>query len=330
MIISVSRRTDIPAFYTSWFMNRIRAGYCTVPNPFNRKQITHVSLKPDDVDVLVFWTRNPKPILPYLNELSHMGFRYYVQYTLMNNPSEFDPKSPSIESAITTFQELAQSITPEKVIWRYDPIVFSPKTDAHFHEHTYRQIAAELKGSTSRSVISIVDIYRKAKKRVGALARQGMEITPHNNPPNPWFDELMRTFVSIAHEHEMEIVSCAEEVDLQPYGIRPGKCIDDEYIKNVFDIDVTHKKDKSQRQECGCVISRDIGMYDTCVYGCQYCYATSSFERAKKNREQHDPESPSLIGWYEVKAPESDLLKQESKQAESKNEQNQSSQLRLL
>jgi hypothetical protein len=101
----------------------------------------------------------------------------------------------------------------------------------------------------------------------------------------------------------MEIISCAEEIELQPYGIRPGKCIDDEYIKNVFDIEVTHKKDPSQRKNCGCVVSRDIGMYDTCVYGCQYCYATSSFERAKKNLEQHDPASPSLIDWHDVKIP---------------------------
>jgi hypothetical protein len=303
MIISASRRTDIPAFYAVWFMNRIRAGYCTVPNPFNPNQITYVSLKPEDVEVIVFWTRNPKPLFPYLSELDQRGYRYYFQYTLMNNPAELDPKAPPPESALGTFRELVNKITPKNVIWRYDPIVFSPKTDAKFHQHTYQHLAKELRGYTHRSVISIVDMYRKTKRRLNALAKQGIPITTHDGQSGKGFDDLMRTLVRAAHENDMEIVSCAEEIELQPYGIRPGKCIDDEYIKNIFDIDVTHKKDPSQRKACGCVVSRDIGMYDTCVYGCQYCYATSSFDRAKKNREQHNPASTSLIGWHEVKIP---------------------------
>lgn len=325
MIISASRRTDLPALYTSWLMNRIRAGYCTVPNPFNRRQITYVSLKPEDVDALVFWTRNPKPLLPYLPELDQRGYRYYFQYTLMKNPAELDPKALPLPSALATFQELAACMTPEKVIWRYDPIVFSPKTDAYFHQDTYQQIAEALQGSTHRSVISIVDIYRKTQKRLGKLAEQGLEILSDDQQTAPWFEGLMRAFVSIAHENGMEIVSCAEDRDLRPYGIRPGKCIDDEYINTVFDREVTHKKDTSQRQECGCVVSRDIGMYDTCVYGCQYCYATSSFERAQKNREQHDPASPSLIGWYEVKTQASNELSKDLKPSED-----ESSQLILL
>jgi DNA repair photolyase len=262
-----------------------------------------VSLKPEDVEVIVFWTRNPKPLFPYLPELDQRGYRYYVQYTLMNNPVELDPKVPPPESALVTFRELANKVTPKNVIWRYDPIVFSSKTDAKFHQHTYQHLAKELRGYTHRSVISIVDMYRKTKRRLNALAKQGVSITMYNGPSEREFEELMRTLARTAHENDMDIVSCAEEIALQSYGIRPGKCIDDEYIKDIFDIDVTHKKDKSQRKDCGCVVSRDIGMYDTCIYGCQYCYATSSFERAKKNREQHNPASPSLIGWHDVKIP---------------------------
>lgn len=300
MIVSASRRTDIPAFYTDWFMNRIRAGYCAVPNPFNRKQVTCVSLKPEDVDVIVFWTRNPKPLLPHLNELRERGFGYYVQYTLMNNPVEIDPHAPSLEASLATFQELAERTSPDHVIWRYDPIVFSPTTSSLFHENAYRQIAAALHGYTRRSVISIVDMYRKTQSRLKALANQGLEIADAATQPVAGFEKLMRTLVSIADEYEMKIVSCAEEIDLQPYGICPGKCIDDDYIQRVLHYDVTHQKDKSQRPACGCVASRDIGMYDSCLYGCQYCYATSSFTRAKHNHEQHNPDSPSLLGWYEA------------------------------
>ncbi|GAK61217.1 hypothetical protein U27_01116 [Candidatus Vecturithrix granuli] len=295
MIISASRRTDIPAFYAEWFMRRIRAGYCVTPNPFNRKQATSVSLKPEDVDVIVFWTRNPKPLLPFLPELDRRGFRYYVQYTLLNNPPELDPHTPRLESALRTFRELASQIGPQKVIWRYDPIVFSPKTDASFHWHSYREIAEALQDFTFRSVISLVDPYRKTQKRLEELARQGIEIQVYEGQPVSWFVDLMRSLARIAQDNGMEIVSCAEEIDLQPYGIRPGKCIDDEYIARVFGFEVTHQKDKSQRKACGCVESRDIGMYDTCIYGCRYCYATSNFERARSNLQQHDPLFPSLL-----------------------------------
>jgi hypothetical protein len=115
-----------------------------------------------------------------------------------------------------------------------------------------------------------------------------------------WFGELMRSFVAASADNGMEIVSCAEELDLKPYGILPGKCVDDEYIAEVFGLDVAHAKDPGQRKACGCVISKDIGMYDSCLFGCRYCYATSSFERARERYNQHDPNSPSLLGWYEV------------------------------
>lgn len=297
MIISASRRTDIPAFYAEWFMNRVRAGYCTVPNPFNHDQVSHISLEPEDVDVIVFWTRNPRPLMSHLAELDGRGYRYYFQYTVMDNPRLIDPKTPPLETSLETFRELAGQIGPERVIWRYDPIVFSNITDAEFHREKYEVIARTLRGYTHRSVISILDLYRKAEKRWRELTKQGVELLPC---PDGEFADLMRSIAGIAAENGLEIVSCAEKVDLRPYGIRPGKCVDDEYIAGVFGLKVMDRKDPSQREACGCVVSRDIGMYDTCLFGCQYCYATSSFERARVNHEEHDPDSPSLIGWYEA------------------------------
>lgn len=302
MIISASRRTDIPAFYAEWLINRIRAGYCTVPNPFNRNQVGYVSLTPAEVEVIVFWTRNPRPLFPYLAELDQRGYRYYFQYTVMNNPRPIDPKSPPLVASLKTFQELADRIGPERVIWRYDPIVFSNLTSVQFHRETYTEIAQALRGYTFRSVISLVDDYRKAAKRIRDLAQEGVEIVAYEGRPSPRFDQFMYDLVKTAHTNEIEIVSCAEEINLQSYGMQPGRCVDDDYIEKVFGLAVQPKKDPTQRDACGCVISKDIGMYDSCLFGCQYCYATTSFERAKTHYQEHNPESPSLVGWYEAEA----------------------------
>ena len=294
VIISASRRTDIPAFYSEWFTNRIRAAYCLVPNPFNRTQVSRVSLEPSEVDAIVFWTRNPRPLMPHLAELDAKGYRYYFLYTLMANPRQIDPGSPPVEASLETFRELAARIGPERVIWRYDPIFLSSITDPGFHVRTYRLIAEALKGCTRRSVVSIVQRYRKIEKRMAALAGHGIELLP-------WDDEglarLLRSLAEIAHGNGMEIRSCADDHDVQRYGIPPGKCVDDEQISRVFGLELESRKDTCQRKQCGCVASKDIGMYDSCLFGCIYCYATTSFERARVNYRAHDPESPFLLGY---------------------------------
>jgi hypothetical protein len=299
MIISASRRTDIPAFYSEWFINRIRAGYCTVPNPFNPKQVLRVNLSPEKVDVIVFWTRNPRPLFPYLAELDDRGYRYYFHYTLMANPRVIEPKTPPTKTAIKIFQELAGRVGPSRLIWRYDPIVFTPITTPAFHEEKFSEIANTLKGYTYRSVISLVDYYYKAKKRFAEMASLGATLQMPATVESETIERLVRRFVAAAQENGLQIASCAEDIDLTGYGILPGKCMDDRYIRQVFGIDVTHEKDPSQRKSCGCVVSKDIGMYESCLFGCRYCYATGSFERARLNYVSHDPLSPSLIGWHE-------------------------------
>ena len=299
MIISASRRTDIPAFYARWFINRIRAGYCTVPNPFNRQQIARVSLLPEDVDLIVFWTRNPKPLFPYLDELDQGGYLYYFQFTLLGYPQEIEPHNPSRTAAIAAFQELANLVGPERVIWRYDPVVFSQLTGAGYHAENYAQIAAALKNYTHRSVISLMDMYTKSRVRIDQLNQDGLGIIEYDGGPSQRFDDLMRAIVQAAHKNEMQIQSCAENLDLTVYGIRAGKCIDDEYIRTTFGLEVDHRKDPGQRKACGCVVSKDIGMYDSCLFGCPYCYATGNFERAREHHARHDSQSPSLIGWYD-------------------------------
>jgi hypothetical protein len=160
MIISASRRTDIPAFYAEWMVNRVRAGFCTVPNPFNRHQVSCVSLRPEDVDAIVFWTRNPRPLIPRLGELDHCGLRYYFQFTILGYPRELDPKSPSVGAAVEAFKDLSGRLGPRRVIWRYDPLIFTSLTTAGFHRENYGRLAEALRGHTRRSVVSVVDIYR--------------------------------------------------------------------------------------------------------------------------------------------------------------------------
>jgi hypothetical protein len=195
---------------------------------------------------------------------------------------------------LNAWRDLAARIGPERVVWRYDPIVFSTLTDAAYHRRAFARIAAALHGQTRRCVISLADPYRKTARRMRALAEEGAAVD-YSVFSGAAFDQLMTDMVGIADGHGIEIVSCAEEVDLQPYGIRPGRCIDDDLIRRLFGIEVDDRKDPAQRSACGCVVSKDIGMYDSCTFGCAYCYATSDFERARQNHARHDPAWPSLL-----------------------------------
>ena len=263
-----------------------------MPNPFKPTQVARVSLEPEDVDVIVFWTRHCRPMLAHLRELDQRGYRYYFLYTVLNNPRALDSKAPPLRVSLRSFRRLAERIGPDRVVWRYDPILFTTRTDQAFHLKTFEHIAQRLAGYTHRSVISLATIYRKARKRLQALRRNGLEFLDY---PSEALAAFMGRLSRIAAGNGMEIISCAQEMDLRPYGIRPGKCVDDEYIADVFGVRVTGRKDPSQRPFCGCVVSKDIGMYDTCRFGCLYCYATSHSGRAKMNYEKHDPGGLSLV-----------------------------------
>lgn len=300
MIISASRRTDIPAFYSEWLMNRIGAGCCRVVNPFNANQVSTVSLAPADVDVIVFWTKNAGPLLPRLADLDSLGYRYYFQYTVNGYHAPLEPGLPPLEECVSTFRRLSELIGPQRVIWRYDPIIISDETPEEYHAGQFERIASLLSGSTGRAVVSVADEYRAAK---GRLDRLGIGYR-QPDAGDPAFGEMIGRMAEAAGRSGMEIFSCAETLDLAPFGVAPGKCVDDGYIRKVFGIEVGGRKDKSQRLECGCVASSDIGAYDTCLHGCAYCYATRSAKTAAGNSEAHDPRSASLVGWHECEPPE--------------------------
>lgn len=295
MIISASRRTDIPAFYAEWMINRFRAGYCLVPNPMNRRQVSRISLVCSDVDVVVFWTRNPKPLMPYLAEIEAHGIPFYFLYSILGYPCTIDPHCPPLHEAIRTFRQLADCVGPSRVIWRYDPIVLSTITTPDYHANRFSEISQALEGYTKRAIISIVDQYRKSKSRMAALKMLGVRFPDYETEQ---LGQLMRQVACAGAARGIHVASCAEECDFAPTGISRGKCIDDVLIAEEFGIGVSRQKDRSQREACHCIVSRDIGMYDSCLHGCVYCYATKSLAHAKENFQKHSPHSPSLFGSY--------------------------------
>jgi hypothetical protein len=290
MIISASRRTDIPAFYSEWFINRIREGYVLNKNPFNANQIKRIPLTPYQVDAIIFWTRNPKPLMKYLDELDEKGFNYYFQYTITGYPRELEKQTPHPLKAIETFIKLSDKIGKEKVIWRYDPIIFTQYTDFDEHVRLFDKISKALENKTDKVVISFADPYKKITKKLEALEFQDILETKSK------LYELAKIMSDIATSRNMVVESCSEEIDLDYCNIKHGKCIDDSLIENLFNINLNIGKDKNQRKECGCVQSVDIGIYNTCSHGCAYCYATYSDNVVGKNKSLHNPKSPLLIG----------------------------------
>lgn len=301
MIISASRRTDIPAYYSEWFMNRIRAGYCCVQNPMNANQISRVSLLPSDVDVIVFWTKNARPLMPHLDELDAQEYRYYFQHTLTGYPRSLEPRTPPQAEVVSTFRDLSTRLGRDRVIWRYDPIVVSSATPIEYHREHFRGLARELGPYTFRVVISIVDDYRAARSRLVRLRERGIEVAPGDITDD--LRAMLGDMADVARAEGMEIVTCAEDLDLAEFGISSGKCVDGDLIHRVFGITVSARKDKNQRPACGCVESRDIGAYDTCPNGCGYCYANRSGRVTSDRVREHDPMSPSLVGRHDCGLP---------------------------
>lgn len=287
MLISASRRTDIPAFYAEWFFNRIQAGYVLVRNPMNAHQVSRIDLRPEVVDGIVFWTKNPLPMLDRLNELK--DYMYYFQFTLNAYGQDVESHVPSKSRVIIpVFQKLADIVGPERVIWRYDPIFYSDKYDFAYHTHYFAKLAEHLAPYTKKCTISFLDLYRSAARNIKDLhARQLSEEEQR---------KLAAQLAEIADGYGLKLDTCAESIDLQQYGIEHAHCVDAELFGKLLNCPLQLAKDKNQRLECGCAESIDIGSYDTCCYGCQYCYATNSAAKAVQNFKLHDPQAPLLTG----------------------------------
>lgn len=284
MILSVSRRTDIPNYYGDWFLERLRQGYLDVRNPMNAHQISRISLDPQLIDCIVFWSKNPKNLMKHLPELEE--YLYYFQFTLTSYGPEIEPGLPQREQRIELFQHLADQIGKKRVIWRYDPIFLSPTYTLSYHLKAFAHTARALQGCTERVMISFMDFYAKTRRNTEGLGIRPME--------EKEMRVLAKELSAVAREYGFSISTCAEEIDLSAQGISHGKCIDKELIQELAGGQIRGKRDKNQREACGCMESIEVGTYHTCLTGCKYCYANFSPERVAKTVKAYDLHSSML------------------------------------
>ncbi|MDR1398148.1 MAG: DUF1848 domain-containing protein [Desulfarculales bacterium] len=288
MIISASRRTDIPAYYSAWFYNRIREGFVLVRNPMRFHQISRINLSPDLVDGIVFWTKNPLPMLDRLNDLK--DYMYYFQFTVTPYGKDVEPNLPlKADAIISSFKRLSEKIGADRIVWRYDPILINARYQLPYHIRAFNKIAAELHDYTRKVTFSFIDEdYRGIKSNIKELSLLNFPLAARA--------ELSSRLAEIAASHGLEIDACAEPIELQQCGIKPARCIDDRLFAKLLGYPLRVNKDRTQRLKCGCAASVDIGMYNTCRNGCLYCYANYSRKAVEKNFTKHNPSSPLISG----------------------------------
>ncbi len=291
MILSVSRRTDIPNYYSDWFYNRIKEGFLYVRNPINAHQISKISLSPDLVDCIVFWTKNPENMLGRLDELK--DYPFYFQFTLTGYGRDVEPGIPDKRRhMIDVFRLLSDKIGRDRVIWRYDPILTTDVYTREYHLKAFMEIARSLKGYTEKVIISFVDLYARTRRNTQKL--QIYMLTEKD------MIAVAEKMARIAKANQMSVESCAEPADLRKAGVKHGSCIDRELIEKMIGCRLTGSKDRNQREQCGCMESVEVGAYNTCRNGCSYCYANDSEGRVERNIRQYDVNSPLLCGRVEA------------------------------
>jgi len=296
MIISVSRRTDIPAFYSDWFYNRIKEGYVLVRNPFNYHQESKVSLSLDAVDCFVFWSKNPANMINNLNIID--SYPYYFQFTLNPYDNKIEKNVPKKSEIIDTFRRLSDKIGLNRVIWRYDPIIITKAISEEYHYKYFEVLSSKLQGYTSKCIISFVDFYPKVKKgleKIGAF-----DISDEDKI------RIARRLGEISKAYSLKIETCAEDIDLSQFGIEHGRCIDPHLIEEISGRKSKETKDKNQRKACGCAYSIDIGAYNMCMHGCIYCYANYSKSIVNANTKSYDVNAPLLCS----KIDDKDIIKE--------------------
>lgn len=284
VILSVSRRTDIPAYYSAWFLNRLGAGFALVPNPHNPLRLSRVALSPESVDCIVFWSKNPGPMADSLPRVEEMGYPFYFQFTLTPYGPQVEPGLPPKEELVRIFRTLSRMVGPKRVVWRYDPVIVDDRYSTVWHLAQFQALCGALEGSAERCIFSFVDPYR----HTGNPCRQMTQ------------EECLAVtegFGRIAAEHGFSLFTCAEPLDLSGYGVGHAACIDPELVEQVIGCPIRTAKDLGQRPACGCCESVDIGVYNTCPGGCVYCYATTGRAVALRCAAEHDSAAPMLTGW---------------------------------
>ena len=287
MIINTGCRTDIPAFYSKWLMNRIREGYVLVRNPYYKSQVTKYSLSPDVVDCLAFCTKNPEYMLEYLDELDK--YKQYWFVTITPYGKDIEPVVPDKEKVIESFKKLSKHIGVDSIGWRYDPIFIGNGFDVKKHIKCFEKMAKSLKGYTYNCTISFLDLYEKLK-------RNAPDIRP---PTKEEQIELALGFSRIGKENNMVIHSCCEKTYLSEYGLQCNGCMSQEIIEKSINCSLNPPKRKNLREDCNCLMGNDIGAYNTCGHLCKYCYANANKGLVIENMKKHNEKSPFLIGGNE-------------------------------
>ncbi len=286
-VISASRRTDIPAFYMRWFMNRLREGRACVPNPFGG-QVQTVSLRPEDVHSIVFWSKHYGPLLPHIDELEARGYPFYCHYTITGAPRLLEPHVPDWGYSAEVLRSLAARIGPRRVQWRFDPIVFTDRLGPAFYLERFEQIAAALRGATTRCYFSFASFYGKAQRHLQAAG------VHYIDPPLDIKRRLVRGMADLADAYGITLHACCQDALLSER-VHKAHCVDADLLAELFPDRPLRAAARPTREECGCFASRDLGTYDTCGYGCLYCYATSSPQTAQRRLQAHDPASEFLV-----------------------------------
>jgi hypothetical protein len=295
-IISVSRRTDIPAFYGDWFMRRLKEGFAGVVNPFGGRRYI-VSLKPQDVVCFVFWSKNFSPFLENLKVIDDMGYKFYFNYTVTALPDVFE-SNVERQAAIESLKRLSRAYSPRHINWRFDPIIISSVCGRDYFIKAFKRLASEFEGLVERCYFSFVTEYGKVKSNFGELGRTtGVKITSCSED---FKIDLANELSEIANRHGMRMFSCCGDYLVNDH-IQKGHCIDGSVIESLFFPEGLTYKEKPTRAECGCTESTDIGTYDTCPHGCIYCYANINKHRAYKVFENHDKES-AFLGYSKSKS----------------------------
>ena len=309
-IISVSRRTDIPAFYGDWFMQRLKEGFAGVVNPFGGEKYI-VSVRPQDVVCFVFWSKNFSPFIDNLKVIAESGYKFYFNYTITALPVLFE-NDVEKKAAIQTLKQLSRIYSPAHINWRFDPIILSGTYDRDFYISAFEELACEFAGYVERCYFSFVTLYDKVKRNFQELERtKELGITDCSEDCKV---ELANDLASIAARYEISMFSCCGDY-LVNDRIKKAHCIDGGIIKSLFFPDGLRYTDKPTRKECGCTASTDIGTYDTCPHGCVYCYANMNKQQARKSFNNHDKES-AFLGYSKS---ESDRWLDEIKFSRSKN-----------
>ena len=321
LIISASRSTDIPAFYADWFFYRLKKGYSAWTNPFNGVK-SYISY--NKVRFIVFWSKNPRPLLQHLHILKERNIKCYIQYTLNDYEDEKLEKVPSLENRIETFKLLVEQLGKGCVIWRFDPMILTDNISIDDLLQKIQNVGDQLKDYTEKLVFSYADIaiYKKVKRNLEA---SGIPFHEWNIIQMEEFADKLSA-MNRDREWNFQIATCGEKIDIRKYGIIHNRCIDGDLIarlawndKELMDFMKvkieempaptlfgqpelpdgaillphnryfisTHKKDSGQRQFCECMASKDIGEYNTCPHLCEYCYANTTKRIALENWKRH-------------------------------------------